>query len=297
MNPKPNNNGAKTPADAASASVVDIWTMLDLLGRHKALLALGIILGGAAAFFAGDKLVRPKFTASAQLLRYETPGASDFFKPDAPMTPDTFGGLIRAPELFNKVADEAVPPIPLETFVKQIKIDPDEESDLVNVTLVERTPQQAVNLLNSYLTNAVEYLKNLQAQEVRRSADTFLGKQVEQMDQDIADLDKEFRSLALPPQITNKVAQIGGQLNQMHHALAGPLRASPAFAMETDKLNQAMEELTSLLSKYTEIHPLVQQKEAEVQALKARVAADSTNVVAVPCGIRNNSGAGCRHAA
>jgi hypothetical protein len=195
------------------------------------------------------------------------------------MTPDTFGGLIRAPDLLNRVADEAVPTIPFETFIKQIKIDPDEESDLVDVTLVDQTPQQAVNLLNSYLTNAVEYLKNLQAQEVRRSANTFLGKQVEQMDQDIADLDKEFRSLALPPQITNKVAQIGGQLNQLHHALAGPPRATPAVAMETDRLNQAMEELTSLLSKYTEIHPLVQQKEAEVQALKARLAADSTNTV------------------
>ena len=48
--------------------------------------------------------------------------------------------------------------------------------------------------------------------------------------------------------------------------------------METDKLNQAMEELTTLLSKYTELHPLVRQKEAEVQAWKTRLAADSTNI-------------------
>ena len=166
---------------------------------------------------AGNKVVKPKFTASAQLLRYETPGASDFFKPDAPMTPDTFGGLIRAPDLLSRVGEAAVPPIPLETFVKQIKVDPDEESDLVNVVLVARTPQQAVDLLNIYLTNAVEYLRGLFRRRKSAAPPTlFWGNRWSKYGPGHRGPRQGIPQFALPPQITNKVAQIGGQLNQLH---------------------------------------------------------------------------------
>jgi hypothetical protein len=48
------------------------------------------------------------------------------------------------------------------------------------------------------------------------------------------------------------------------------------------------------LSKYTELHPLVQQKEAEVQALKAQLAADSTNTIASSAEASDHDG--CIHA-
>jgi protein involved in polysaccharide export with SLBB domain/capsular polysaccharide biosynthesis protein len=256
--------------------------VLDLLANRWRWLAMGALLCGLAALAGASRLVGPKFTATAQLLRYATPGVSDFFKQDGPMSPETFAALIRAPELLQRVGDKAVPPIPPETLAKQIKVDPDAESDLVKVALAARTPQRAVELLNVYLTNAVQYLRDLQAQEVRLAADSYLGKQVRQMDQDIVDLNKEFRALAVPPQITNKVAQIGGHLNELGRALAGPPRASPVVAMETERLNLALAELSSLLSQYTELHPKVQQKEAEIQALKARIATDSTNTAPPP---------------
>jgi protein involved in polysaccharide export with SLBB domain/capsular polysaccharide biosynthesis protein len=278
----PKRKRAKSPIEAASAPRLDFWMVLDLLANRWRWLAVGAALCSLAALAAANKLVGPKFTATAQLLRYATPGLNDFFKRDGPMSPDTFAGLIRAPDLLQRVGEKAVPPIPPETFAKQIKVDPDAESDLVNIALAAPNPQQAVELLNIYLTNAVDYLRALQSQEVRLAADSYLGKQVGQMDQDIVDLDKEFRTLAMPPQITNKVAQIGGQLTELSHTLAGPPRASPVLAMETERLNLALGELTGLLSKFTEIHPLVQQKEAEVKALKAQIATDSTNTITTP---------------
>ena len=169
------------------------------------------------------------------------------------------------------------PAIPPEILAKQLKVDPDDASDLVSVALADRSPEQAVELLNIYLTNAVEYLRDLQSQQIRGATEAYLGKQVQQMDQDIADLYKDFRAMELPPQITNKVAQIGGQLNDLGRSLASPPRTPAIVAMETEKLNQALGELTVLLSKFTELHPAVQQKEAEVQALKAKIAADSKN--------------------
>jgi protein involved in polysaccharide export with SLBB domain/capsular polysaccharide biosynthesis protein len=280
MQALPNANRANPPRKDNPVPSIDFWIILDLVANRWQWLAIGGLIIGAAALMAAAKLVGPKFTATAQLLRYETPGASDFFKQDIPMSAETFAGLIQAPDLLRRVGEQADPPIPPEIFAKQIKVDPDTESDLVNIALASRTPQQAVALLNIYLTNAVQYLRDLQAQGVRVAVNSYLDKQVGQMDHDIADLDKEFRSLAMPSAITNKVAQIGGQLNELSRTLAAPPRASPVVAMETERLNLALVELTGLLSKYTELHPLVQQKEAEVQALKAQLAVDSTNTIA-----------------
>jgi len=269
----------KSPPKPAPVSSIDFWVVLDLMANRWKWFALGSLLCGLLAGWAATKVVVPKYTANAQLLRYATPGVSDFFKQDGPMSPETFAGLIRAPDLLRLVGEKAAPPIAPETLAKQIKVDPDAESELVKVALVARTPQQAVELLNIYLTNAVQYLRNMQAQEVRLAADAYLGKQVGQMDQDIVDLDKEFRALAAPPQITNKVAQIGGQLHDLSRALAAPPRTSPVVAMETERLNLALGELSGLLSQYTELHPKVQQKQAEIKALKAQIATDSTNIM------------------
>ncbi|HEY3861994.1 MAG TPA: polysaccharide biosynthesis/export family protein [Verrucomicrobiae bacterium] len=254
--------------------------MIDLVANRWPWLAAGAVLCAAALGLLAWKFVGPKFTATAQLLRYATPGISDFFKQDGPMSPETFAGLIQAPDLLQRVGAKANPPIPPQIFARQIKIDPDDASDLVNVAFADRSAQQAVDLLNIYLTNAVEYLRAMQAQEVRQAADSYLSKQVGEMDQDIVGLDKEFHTMALPPQITNKVAQIGGQLNELSHSLATPSRPSPLVAMEMEKLNAAMGELAILLSKDTELNPLVQQKRAEVNALKTQIASDSTNTLA-----------------
>lgn len=86
---------------------IGFWVFLDLLAYRKWWLALGAIASGALAYFAADKLVHPKFTASAQLLRYQTPGASDFLKSDTPMTAQTFAGLLRAPELLRQVGEKS----------------------------------------------------------------------------------------------------------------------------------------------------------------------------------------------
>ncbi len=270
-------NGAESPENAGGAPRIDFWTALDLLAKRWRWLVIGAVVFGVIAGGVAARFVAPKFTASGQLLRYETPGVSDFLKPETPMSPDTFAGLIRAPELLRRVGEKAAPPIPPEAFVKQIKVDPDAESDLVNVSLAARTPQQAVTLLNIYMTDSAQYLRELQAHDVRLSADSYLAKEVAQMDEDIKGLDEKFRAVAMPPQITNKVAQIGGQLNEMKRSLTASQHASPVVAMETERLNQALGELTGLLAKYTELHPLVREKEAEVQALKTQLATDSTN--------------------
>src|SRR5579864_7791282 len=67
-------NGHTPPAS------LDAWVFLDLLMRHWLSIVFGSLLCGGLLFALGTYVVRPKFTASAQLIRYETPGVSDFFK-------------------------------------------------------------------------------------------------------------------------------------------------------------------------------------------------------------------------
>jgi protein involved in polysaccharide export with SLBB domain/capsular polysaccharide biosynthesis protein len=270
---------------------IQFWAVLELLIRKWKWLLLVSLVFGLAGLFIGIKYVRFKYTASAQLLRYDTPGTSDFLKPATPMTPETFAGLMMAPQLLQEVSAKASPPISTEMLAKQIKVEPDDESDIVKVSLVTGNPQQAVNLLNDYLLATVAYMTNLQAQQARVAADTYLAKQVTEMDQDIATLTHEFHAMAVPS-VTNKLAQIDGQLNDLGHDLSIQHRtsASPAlFAAQTDRLNRALGELTELLSQYTELHPKVQEKEAEIAALKTQIAHDppqtgttSSDVTAVP---------------
>ena len=55
------------------------------------------------AFTCWDySLIKPKFTATAQLIRYEAPGKSEMFK-TTPVSGDTFSAIIRAPELVQEV--------------------------------------------------------------------------------------------------------------------------------------------------------------------------------------------------
>jgi capsular polysaccharide biosynthesis protein len=103
MQALPNANRANPPRKDNPVPSIDFWIILDLVANRWQWLAIGGLIIGAAALMAAAKLVGPKFTATAQLLRYETPGASDFFKQDIPMSAETFAGLIQAPDLLRRV--------------------------------------------------------------------------------------------------------------------------------------------------------------------------------------------------
>src|SRR5579863_6271635 len=143
--PKTKSAQAHAQSSASAPARIDLWMVLDLIAGRWLWLAAGTILCGAAFFMVAAKVVKPKFTASAQLLRYDTPGVSDFLKSDTPMSSDTFAGLLRAPELLRQTGEKASPPIPPEIFARQFKVDPSDDSDMVNVLLIDRSPQQAVD--------------------------------------------------------------------------------------------------------------------------------------------------------
>lgn len=264
----------------SASNRIEAWDVVDLFVRHWRFMAFTSLVCAGLAGVAGWKFVHPKFTASAQLIRYTTPGAEDFFSSTESMSPDTFAGLLRSPELLQRTAQKLGPDVTPEKLGKSLKIDPDPDSDMVAVALAAPTAAGAVNALNLYLDDAVDYTRSLQATQATLVAHAYLQKQVEQMDKDIGGLDDQFRAMAASPEITNKLAQIKGQLTDLDHNLAGA--APPALiTAEKSRLLEAEGELAGLLGKYTELHPLVQQKESEIAAIQSRIAQQSTNTALV----------------
>src|SRR5215471_19948904 len=82
-------------------SMLDFWTISEVLIRRWRWFVVGGLIFGAGFFVLASYKIRPKFTANAQLLRYESPVWKDFFQNSTPMSGETFAGLIRSPELLG----------------------------------------------------------------------------------------------------------------------------------------------------------------------------------------------------
>ncbi|HLP77578.1 MAG TPA: hypothetical protein VK327_11760, partial [Candidatus Paceibacterota bacterium] len=160
-----NGEGHTKTNGHSPGSGFDAWTVADVLVHRWHWLVIGGILGCAAFFLLGWlKLIQPKFTATVQLLRYETPTASESLR-GTPLSAETFAGLIASPDLLRRVGEKVVPPIPPERLIKLMKVDPQPESDIVKVYIAARDPRQAVQLANLYADEAVAYTKELQAKQ------------------------------------------------------------------------------------------------------------------------------------
>ena len=173
---------------------LDFWTVADLLFQRWHWVIVGGIIGAAVFFELSWKFIKPKFTATTELLRYESPAASDALKTPA-LTPETFAGLIASPDLLARVGEKIKPSIPPEILAKQIKVDMQPDSDIVKILVASRDPWQAVDLANLYASETEAYTKARQARQAGEVANNYLKKQVADMDQDIVALQEQFRAL------------------------------------------------------------------------------------------------------
>jgi hypothetical protein len=67
---------------------------------------------------------------------------------------------------------------------------------VVTVQLAARDPRRAVDLVNLYITNAVQYTLALEAKQAGIIANEYLRKQIAEMDQDIKFLEDQFPQTA-----------------------------------------------------------------------------------------------------
>ncbi len=283
------NGGRRNGNGRGRQKIFDFWMALEVLARRWHWPIIGSILGAGVFFLLAWFYVQPKYTAVASLLRYETPGTSEFLK-TAPLTPQTFAELLAAPELVRRVGASVQPPIAMDDLSRRVKVDPEEESDVVKVYLSASTPQEAVKLANLYANEATNYTSELQAKQAASVADTYLKEQVKQIDQDITELTAQFRGMPEASHGSNELAKAGSDLNNLGKNPA----LSPQTAFMITKLNEQLSsatiELHDLLLKYTDAHPRVQEAQAKIGELNKEIAATagSTNAATAAAVIQAN---------
>src|SRR6478609_2128286 len=165
--PHAGGSNATQSGTPGASTKFDVWTGLQILAHRWDWLVLGAILAGAGFFYLAWYAIQPKFTATGQLLRYETPGAGEFFR-SGPMTPETFAGLLRSPDLMEAVGKTATPAIPPERLTKMIKVEPLPDNDIVKISLVARDSATAVALLNNYLSACTKFTREMQQQQAAK---------------------------------------------------------------------------------------------------------------------------------
>src|SRR5690242_6081129 len=73
-------NGAANGNSYPRHKNFDFWSAAEILARRWHWLIVAGIVAGGVFFTIGWFYIKPNYTAVADLLRYETPGTSDFLK-------------------------------------------------------------------------------------------------------------------------------------------------------------------------------------------------------------------------
>lgn len=256
--------GTNRNATAANPPAMDFWPFAETLLLHwrwPVVAATMLTLGGLAF---GLWHWQSTYTAPAQLVAYNSPNATEIFG-GREISQQILLSLLRAPELLEAAGAQAAPPVSATALATRLNLMPDRGSDIIVAAITDTNPETALALANLYAHEAVHYTAKMQADSA-------------------AEMDRFF-SL----QLTNVDNQISG-LNQQASRLSAPSlqpsnTTSSLFASLSTQLQTAREELVALLAKYTEAHPLVQEKRAEIAALENMLPANAMGTATNPAAL------------
>jgi protein involved in polysaccharide export with SLBB domain/capsular polysaccharide biosynthesis protein len=240
-NHAPHQNGA------ARSNTAEFLPLLETVLRRWYWLLLGGIVPAVAACAIGAMLWKNSYTAPAQLIRYDSPNAEQVFGARQAL-PETLPSILHSPELLQRVGAKADPPVSADVLMKNLRVMPEHDSDIIVVTLTGQNPAATVALANLYAREAVRFTQEMQAKAANEIVQ-FSTQQLEKIESEIKSADHLLQNSArasLP-------------------AAAAP--SAPPSSRLIQKYETACDELADLLSRYTDAHPLVQAKRAEVAAL------------------------------
>src|SRR5579859_652828 len=234
---------------SAAPPPVDFWLFAEtLLRRWRWPAVAGGVLAAVGLLF-GLAHWHSTYTAPAQLISYNAPSAIALFG-QREVSGQTLVGVLRSPELLQAAGAEARPPVSAATLAGSLSIMPDHNSDIIVAAVTDKTPQRALELANLYAGEAVHYTQKMQAQSAAEM-DEFFSRQLTNTDLQLATLGQQAGALPAPASETN---------------------AAPPSGPLLEQLQTARGELVALLARYTDAHPLVQAKRAEIAALERELA-------------------------
>ncbi len=228
------------------------WQLAVAARRHWLWLVLAVALGAAVGAGVGRAIWSPSYTATAQLVRYDTPDPQ-LFQP-RPINPATLVGMVNSGELRARVGARMTPERSADQVAGMARVAPVPNTDLVNIAISAPDASTATNQANLYAGEAVKFTQEMQARDARDAA-SYLRHQLAELDKEIAAINERFN--------------VAG---------AAAFGAASANSAAQERLENARNELADLQARYTDIHPLVQMQQARVSAIEKQLGGTATAV-------------------
>jgi protein involved in polysaccharide export with SLBB domain/capsular polysaccharide biosynthesis protein len=262
---------------------LDPVRLFDVLKQRWYLwLTAGLLLGALGFFYA---YWQTRSSVSMELMRLQVPAlfraseTGDPFRPQAYFD-QTLIALMRSPEVIQRVTTKAGFPVSPRRLSSSLLIDTERESDLVMVTLIGMTnAQMAVDLLNLYAEEFVEFTREMQRREAQEMI-AYLEEKITRVEKDLAVATQEFNALpqeAKTAQIDKLTETYLVQLTQLEYEIAQLEIEKAAANPVADRLVGAEEELATMLRKWTDQHPEVTAHRAYIASLRKQIEGSETS--------------------
>jgi protein involved in polysaccharide export with SLBB domain/capsular polysaccharide biosynthesis protein/MinD-like ATPase involved in chromosome partitioning or flagellar assembly len=236
-----------------------------VLLRWRQLLMVALLCG-LTSLLAGLAFFRPSYSTSVQLSRYDSPIASEDYRPQSYDTGLLFG-LIASPDTIQKSRAKQSSSAAASKLAGSLALTMDRNSTIITIKATSPTPAEAVTLANHIGAESVQFTRDLQQQEAQEAA---LQHERQVSDND-ADRIKVRQLLAVI-----EAQRTQAQLIQM---VPNPNSAKPALAQTVpprgnhlyDRVQVAREQLDELQTRFTDAHPLVREQKARLATLTAQL--------------------------
>ncbi|MCC5835611.1 MAG: polysaccharide biosynthesis/export family protein [Opitutales bacterium] len=215
--------------------------------RHWPWIVLAVIIAAGAAVYMGKILWSTGYIATSQLIRYETPDP-EIFQPRG-IASATLSSIMNATEVHTRTGTHVIPAMPAKELAKVLRVSPERNSDIINVSVAHPDVDTAVVLANAYAEEAARFTRELQAIEASEAA-FYLDRQ-----------QSEIRS---------EIAAIEGRLHSAAPDSIAAAKATRPTAL-LERLDDARDRQLELMGRYTDAHPLVQEQRARVEVLEQQL--------------------------
>lgn len=280
------------PAEAEEKSEfhVDKWRMLAALQKRWKWLVAAAAVMGLLGFAAG--YVKGKYVGSIKLIKRDTVGGTEAFKPEA-LSVGTVTEILYSPDLIRRVAAKARPPISAEKLANRTRVEALDKTEFVRITIQGQNVPALVDLVNLYAAEAVDFSREFQIERAKRADKTTM----EIMTKREAEV-KRASEVLVAFQATNKVVNPTAEMAAFEKEIADTRSAinDKQFQKEiadgmiksyeqelalhsplAEKIAAEKGKLDDLLTRFTPNHPAVAQTVTNIMLLEARLKQAGTN--------------------
>ncbi len=257
----------------AIAYPFDFLSLAGLVVRQWLWIVLGCLCASVLGLMVGLELWEKSYTATAQLVRQESANTASIIG-DRQVTAQTFAGLLRSPDLIERVSSKLEYAAQAQ-LGENIRIVPERNSEILTVAMNAKTADEALKTANLYASEAVDYTKEMQGESANEIS-RYIQNQLSQINREILSLNLQWRT-------SSKLASAAALLARPVVVEAIEPAGKPTRTLQlSKKLDQARDELFDLLTRYTELHPLVQAQQSKIGAIEKQMLLFGSADVAVP---------------